>query len=72
MLAFVFTDFVLFILLSVSQCILLCFRFRVYVCNVFVSSCLLCLIFFVVLCPYVTFLRPFVFVIRHSVGCIIS
>ena len=33
--------FVLFILLSVSQCILLCFRFRVYVCNVFVSSCLL-------------------------------
>ena len=38
----------------------------------FGSSCLSRLKFFVVVCPKVTALRPFVFVIRHSVFCIIS
>ena len=36
---------------------------------VFVSRVLLHFMFFVLLCPYVTVLCPFVFVIRHCVCC---
>ena len=58
-------------LLSIGQCILLCFRFRVGVCYdfVFVSSCLLRLMFIVVLCTYVTILLTclLVFTITTSI-----
>ena len=66
----------MFILLSVGHCIFLCFQFVPFfvhdmvlflfavVFSVLVICSLLCL------GPYVTVLRPFVFVIRHSICCI--
>ena len=74
LLAFVFVDFAFkFILLSVSQCILLCFRVHFCVCYgfVFAFSCLLRLMFFVVFGHFRHFSAPSFFVTCHSVCCII-